>query len=320
MDRRKFPRHATAARLRRSRSQRRRSSRAPPSNELLVAEPVHSTGYLPMYIAMANDYFAEADIDGEDRHHRDRLRPHQRGAVRTGLRLHRRPRAQRLRQGERRRAARRRALRRPRQRLSLRGQGPGAARTGIGRLTSRARRSPSAPIGGTPNSITRYLLGKWKLDAKTRRDADRDAQLRRSRRGQGRASRDRRQHRADDHARHSKRFLERAVLQRAEGARPLRLFDHQRPPRFDPEGAGGGAWLRARHGEGPEISLRQPNGSAEIAKKQFPTMALEDLKATLDRSFTDEMWSKDGMISQRSLGHRQGRGDGGRHSQDRRQI
>ena len=26
-------------------------------------------------------------------------------------------------------------------------------------------------------------------------------------------------------------------------------------------------------------------------------MALEDLKATLDRSFADSMWSKDGMIS-----------------------
>ena len=66
----------------------------------------------------------------EDRHHRDRLRPHQRGALRPGLRLHRRSRAQCLRQGQGRRTARRRALRRPRQRLSLRGQGPGAARTG----------------------------------------------------------------------------------------------------------------------------------------------------------------------------------------------
>jgi NitT/TauT family transport system substrate-binding protein len=37
--------------------------------------------------------------------------------------------------------------------------------------------------------------------------------------------------------------------------------------------------------------------SAEIAKKQFPTMALDDLKATLDRSFADEMWSKDGVVS-----------------------
>jgi len=34
-----------------------------------------------------------------------------------------------------------------------------------------------------------------------------------------------------------------------------------------------------------------------VAKKQFPTMPLDDLSATLDRSFVDEMWSKDGMIS-----------------------
>src|SRR6516165_12299957 len=30
--------------------------------ELLVAEPVHGIGYLPMYLAMANNYFAESDI------------------------------------------------------------------------------------------------------------------------------------------------------------------------------------------------------------------------------------------------------------------
>ena len=40
------------------------------------------------------------------------------------------------------------------------------------------------------------------------------------------------------------------------------------------------------------------DGAADIAKKQFPTMALEDLKATLDRSFKDQMWSPDGMVSQ----------------------
>jgi NitT/TauT family transport system substrate-binding protein len=40
--------------------------------------------------------------------------------------------------------------------------------------------------------------------------------------------------------------------------------------------------------------------AAEIAKKQFPTMPLDDLKATLDRSFADEMWSKDGMISRQA--------------------
>ena len=42
------------------------------------------------------------------------------------------------------------------------------------------------------------------------------------------------------------------------------------------------------------------NAAAEIAKKQFPTMPLDDLKATLDRSFADEMWSKDGLISRQA--------------------
>ena len=37
--------------------------------------------------------------------------------------------------------------------------------------------------------------------------------------------------------------------------------------------------------------------AAEISKKQFPTMAIEDLKATLDRTFADELWSKDGVVS-----------------------
>ena len=51
--------------------------------------------------------------------------------------------------------------------------------------------------------------------------------------------------------------------------------------------------------KGLKFLYADKDGSAEIAKKQFPTMALDDLKATLDRSFADEMWSKDGMISRR---------------------
>src|SRR5207244_11278717 len=49
--------------------------------------------------------------------------------------------------------------------------------------------------------------------------------------------------------------------------------------------------------KGLKFLYANPNEAAEIAKKQFPTMALEDLKATLDRSFSDEMWSKDGKLS-----------------------
>ena len=49
--------------------------------------------------------------------------------------------------------------------------------------------------------------------------------------------------------------------------------------------------------KGLKFLYANPSEAAEIAKKQFPTMALEDLKATLDRSFKDQMWSKDGLIS-----------------------
>ena len=51
------------------------------------------------------------------------------------------------------------------------------------------------------------------------------------------------------------------------------------------------AWQRASSLYG------NPAEAAEIAKAQFPTMPIEDLRATLDRSFKDEMWSRDGTIS-----------------------
>lgn len=39
-----------------------------------------------------------------------------------------------------------------------------------------------------------------------------------------------------------------------------------------------------------------PEEAAKIAAKEFPTMAQTDLKATLDRAFADQLWSPDGMI------------------------
>jgi NitT/TauT family transport system substrate-binding protein len=49
--------------------------------------------------------------------------------------------------------------------------------------------------------------------------------------------------------------------------------------------------------KGLKFTYAQPEEAARIAQKEFPTMSLEDLKATLDRSFADSMWSRDGMIS-----------------------
>ena len=52
--------------------------------------------------------------------------------------------------------------------------------------------------------------------------------------------------------------------------------------------------------KGLKFTHANPDEASAIAKAQFPTMALEDLRATLDRSFKDELWSKDGTISKQS--------------------
>jgi NitT/TauT family transport system substrate-binding protein len=49
--------------------------------------------------------------------------------------------------------------------------------------------------------------------------------------------------------------------------------------------------------KGLKYTYADPEGATKIAKIEFPTMAAEDLKATLDRTFADELWSKDGTVS-----------------------
>jgi len=52
--------------------------------------------------------------------------------------------------------------------------------------------------------------------------------------------------------------------------------------------------------KGLKFLYANPAEASEIAKAQFPTMPIEDLRATLDRSFKDELWSRDGLISPQS--------------------
>ena len=94
--------------------------------------------------------FHRSGYQRKDRHDRDRRQSHQRGALRPSFRIHQRARAQRT--PTKARSARRRALRRPRQRLLLRCQGPGAARP---RLHLLRQGRPSRPVASVaPNSIT----------------------------------------------------------------------------------------------------------------------------------------------------------------------
>jgi NitT/TauT family transport system substrate-binding protein len=157
-----------------------------------------------------------------------------------------------------------------------------------------------SPIGATPNSIMRYLLKKWNLDAK--RDVTlievansavpaavraKQAQLGLS----------------------TEPFVTQGIRQ-GFWSEPFYNVPKELGPyaystvnvrqdsiQKDPELVRG--FVRGMM-KGLQFTYANQEEAAAIAKKQFPTMPLDDMKATLDRSFKDEMWSKDGTISRQA--------------------
>jgi NitT/TauT family transport system substrate-binding protein len=59
---------------------------------------------------------------------------------------------------------------------------------------------------------------------------------------------------------------------------------------------------------------------ADMPRSSFRPWRWKISRATLDRSFNDEMWSKDGMISKAAWETGKAVGDGSRHAQDRCQL
>src|SRR3954452_19192358 len=140
-------------------------ARAAPK-ELLVAEPVHSTGYLPMYIAMANNYFAESDIAVKivtietGAGHTNAVLSGQAFAFIGGPEHNAFAKAK---------GAELRAV----VHCVDRGNVYFCASKGL-QVKDRdfaglvkGKGVATGGFGGTPNSITRYLMKKWGLDAKT---------------------------------------------------------------------------------------------------------------------------------------------------------
>jgi NitT/TauT family transport system substrate-binding protein len=156
------------------------------------------------------------------------------------------------------------------------------------------------PYGGTPNSIARYLLKKWNLDA------TRDVTLVESANSAVVPIVKSKQAQIGEA---SEPYVTQGVRNGVWGEPFLNIPKELGPyaystfnVRFDtiqkePELVRG--FVRGMM-KALKFLHDNKDESAEVAKKQFPTMALEDLKATLDRSFADEMWSKDGMISHAS--------------------
>ncbi len=153
------------------------------------------------------------------------------------------------------------------------------------------------PYGGTPNSIMRYLLGKWKLDAKrdvTLIEVPNSAVPAAVRGGQATIGVS------------TEPMITQGIRAGLWGEPFFNVPKELGPYAYstinvrldsiqkEPEVVKG--FVRGMV-KGLKLLYADPNEAAEIAKKQFPTMAIEDLKATLDRSFADQMWSKDGMIS-----------------------
>ena len=265
-------------------------------HELLVAEPVHSTGYLPMYIAMAKNYFAEADINVKivtietGAGHTNAVLSGQAFAFIGGPEHNAFAKAK---------GAELRCV----VNCVDRGNVYFCAEKGLGPngrdFTSFVKGKPLATgsFGGTPNSITRYLLKKWNLDAKndvTLIETANSAILAavKGKRAQLGCS--------------TEPFITQGVNQNI-WSEPFFNVPKELGPysystinvRLDsiqkePEVVRG--FVRGMV-KALKYLYADKDGSADVAKKQFPTMPLEDLKATLDRSFADEMWSKDGMIT-----------------------
>jgi NitT/TauT family transport system substrate-binding protein len=265
-------------------------------HELLVAEPVHSTGYLPMYIAMAKGYFAEADIEVKivtietGGGHTNAVLSGQAFAFIGGPEHNAYAKAK----GAELRAVVHCVDRGNIYFCAAKGNEP---KNTDWPAYFKGQKIAVGPYGGTPNAITRFLLKKWNLDAKadvTLFEMPNSAVPAGIRGGQAKIG-----------------ITTEPMI--AQGIKlglwgepffnvPKELGPYaystinirQESIQKQPEVVRG--FVRGRM-KGLKYLYADKAGAADVAKKQFPTMALDDLKATLDRSFADEMWSKDGMIS-----------------------
>jgi NitT/TauT family transport system substrate-binding protein len=265
--------------------------------ELVIAEPLHGIGYLPMYVSAANGYFAQEKIaikiltieSGSG--HTNAVLTKQAFAFIGGPEHNAFAKAK---------GAELRAV------VNVVNRGNVYLVTHKGAAPKnrdyasymKGKRIATGLYSGTPNSIMRYLLGQWGLDIR------RDVQLMEVTSAASLAAM---KTRNADVAMVSEPLLTRGIR---EGIWeepfynvPRELGDYAystlniRKESIDTEPAVVAGFVRAIV-KGLKFTQENPRLAAEVAKKEFPTMALEDLQATIDRAFADNLWSPDGKISQ----------------------
>jgi NitT/TauT family transport system substrate-binding protein len=267
------------------------------TKEILVAEPVHSTGYLPLYIAIAKGFFEDAAVSivtiENGGGHTNAVPSGQAFAFIGGPEHYAVAKAK---------GAELRAV----CHCVDRGNVYYCAAKGAEPTNTdwpsyfRGKTIAIGPFGGTPNSITRYLLKKWNLDAK------RDVTLIETANSATVAVVRGRQAQIGEA---TEPYVTQGVRQSIWGEPFINIPKELGPYAYstfnvrldtmqkDP--ALVRTFVRGMV-KGLKFLYANREESADIAKKQFPTMPLDDLKATLSRSFADELWSPDGMISRQA--------------------
>jgi NitT/TauT family transport system substrate-binding protein len=266
------------------------------AREIIVAEPVHGTGYLPLYVGIANGYFAEADVSVKiitienGAGHINAVLAGQAFAFIGGPEHN----AYAKLKGAELRAVVHCVDRGNVYYCAARGQEPTGADWP---RYFKGKKIAVGPFGGTPNSITRYLLKKWKLDAKsdvTLLEMPNSAVPAAVKSGQAQIGVTIEPLIAQGIRQGfwSEPFynIPKELGPYAYSTLNVRLNSIEKEPELVR------AFVRGMV-RGLEFIYAKPDESAEIARRQFPTMPLDDLKAALGRSFEDGLWSRDGMIS-----------------------
>jgi NitT/TauT family transport system substrate-binding protein len=262
------------------------------AREILVAEPVHSTGYLPLYIAMAKGYFEDVTVKivtiETGGGHTNAVLSGQAFAFIGGPEHNAYAKAK----GAELRAVVNCVDRGNIYFCAAKGQEPTG--TDWPRFF-KGKAIAVGPFGGTPNSITRYLLGKWKLDPKrdvTLIETANSATIAVVRGKQAQIG-----EATEPYVTQGVRnnVWNEPFLNIPKELGPyayinVRLETIQKEPELVR------AFVRGMV-KGSKLLYANPGEASEIAKRQFPTMPLEDLRSTLDRSFKDELWSRDGMVT-----------------------
>jgi NitT/TauT family transport system substrate-binding protein len=265
--------------------------------ELLVAEPVHSTGYLPLYIAIAKGYFDDVTVKivtiESGSGHTNAVLSGQAFAFIGGPEHNAYAKAK---------GAELRAI------VNCVDRGNVYLCAALGQEPTgtdwpsyfKGKSIAVGPLGGTPNSIMRYLLATWKVDDKkdvTLVETGNAATLAAVRAKQAQIGVA------------TEPFVTQGIRNNVWGEPFFNVPKELGPYAYstlnvrldtiqkDPELVR--TFVRGMM-KGLKFLHANPAEASEIARAQFPTMPLEDMKATLDRSFKDEMWSRDGMISQQA--------------------